>query len=98
AARGEGRGASKRHKPPRFASRLWAGISPPRPGTLPAVRPSTLYGGEPMRVLFASIVCLLAAVASAGPLTIMPMGDSITYGYGDPGGYRAQLYTDLSAA
>lgn len=39
--------------------------------------------------------------ASAKPLTIMPLGDSITYGYATPnfipGGYRAPLLQDLTA-
>ena len=40
--------------------------------------------------------------AIASPITIMPLGDSITYGYSDPvpvpGGYRSVLYRDLVGA
>lgn len=51
--------------------------------------------------------CLAVPGADAAPISIMPMGDSITYGfasYGDgkpvpvPGGYRGFLYRDLTAA
>ncbi len=42
--------------------------------------------------------------AAAAALRILPLGDSITYGYegygvpGDPGGYRKTLYRDLTSA
>jgi hypothetical protein len=43
-----------------------------------------------------------ASMAAANPIRIMPLGDSITYGLSapvtDPGGYRATLFRDLTAA
>lgn len=42
------------------------------------------------------------SVTSAAPLRILPLGDSLTYGLATPapvpGGYRAQLFRDLTAA
>ncbi len=55
--------------------------------------------------LFLLTVAVGAAWAPAATPTILPLGDSITYGYGptatyadnnDPGGYRSPLYTDLT--
>lgn len=47
-----------------------------------------------------AIACATGSAASLG--NIMPLGDSITYGYScgspSPGGYRAQLYSRLTAA
>jgi lysophospholipase L1-like esterase len=49
-------------------------------------------------------ILLLCGAASKADFTIMPLGDSITYGYGPvypqtiPGGYRTRLYSDLSTA
>ena len=42
----------------------------------------------------------LAALDRPGPVTIMPLGDSITYGLTDPSGdgYRKELWADLTAA
>lgn len=52
-----------------------------------------------MRNIVALIIVLLAGiVGSAAPVRIMPMGDSITYGVGVPGGYRTELYRDLTGA
>jgi lysophospholipase L1-like esterase len=48
------------------------------------------------------LLILLAAVFAlpgfADPLRIMPVGDSITYGSGAPGGYRNRLYQLLNTA
>ncbi len=42
------------------------------------------------------------ALASSSPISILPLGDSITYGYSVPavvpGGYRGTLYSDLTSA
>jgi lysophospholipase L1-like esterase len=38
----------------------------------------------------------VAAIPPSTPLRIMPLGDSITYGQGAPGGYRAPLYQSLA--
>ncbi len=58
-----------------------------------------------MRQLFSSsLVIVLLTVAAppdlpaAPPIRIMPVGDSITYGAGAPGGYRAPLYQLLTNA
>jgi lysophospholipase L1-like esterase len=56
------------------------------------------------RALFVLVSMLSGqAVRASSVLTILPLGDSITYGYqgsalpADPGGYRGTLYTDLTA-
>lgn len=43
---------------------------------------------------------LLTALSRNGPITMMPLGDSITYGYADPSGdgYRKRLWDDLTDA
>ena len=55
-----------------------------------------------MRAAILSVALLAATVATAAPLRIMPLGDSITTGssVGDltPGGYRTTLYNLLDAA
>ena len=38
---------------------------------------------------------VIGVIPPAPPLRIMPLGDSITMGYGAPGGYRAPLYSML---
>lgn len=50
--------------------------------------------------LSATAIVLVPAVANAGAIlgSIMPLGDSITYGEGVPGGYENQLYLDLAGA
>ncbi len=64
-------------------------------------------GASGMIRLLAGLAILgwaLAGPAGAGPIQIMPLGDSITWGYAgynspvDPGGYRGRLYTDLTNA
>src|SRR5436305_483183 len=61
-------------------------------------------GRGPIAGGVALTLALLAAGSTAGAasLSIMPLGDSITYGYSAkvpaPGGYRAPLYRDLVAA
>jgi lysophospholipase L1-like esterase len=56
-----------------------------------------------LSVILLACACMNAQ-ASASVLQIMPLGDSITYGYeganvpADPGGYRTTLYQDLTAA
>lgn len=54
---------------------------------------------------FVAVCCTFASVASAAeiPVKILPLGDSITYGYSTvnvstPGGYREPLYRNLVAA
>ena len=37
-------------------------------------------------------------IAAGGPITIMPLGDSITRGTGVLGGYRTELYNKLTKA
>src|SRR5262245_50352644 len=50
-------------------------------------------------VLAALGILLSCGAAAQADLTIMPLGDSITYGLGGtPGGYRDRLYTDLQNA
>jgi lysophospholipase L1-like esterase len=39
-----------------------------------------------------------ASAAATAPLKVMPLGDSITEGYVVSGGYRTQLWTDISSA
>ena len=51
-----------------------------------------------LAVLGALGVLLFWGAAAEADLTIMPLGDSITYGNGVPGGYRTRLYTDLHSA
>ncbi len=43
---------------------------------------------------------LLTRLSRQGPVTLMPLGDSLTFGYTDPrlDGYRLQLWNDLTAA
>ena len=50
--------------------------------------------------LRAFIVSLLLAVPVAGQVVtrVMPLGDSITDGFGVPGGYRDKLYQTLTTA
>jgi hypothetical protein len=50
-----------------------------------------------VQVLAALGILLLCGPAAQADLTIMPLGDSITYGSGGPipGGYRTRLYSDL---
>lgn len=50
-----------------------------------------------MRFVWTALGLALAASALADPMKIMPLGDSITYGYPVPGGYRAPLYDMLSS-
>src|SRR5947209_18768574 len=48
----------------------------------------------------AAVTALQMGVASAesnGGVKVMPLGDSITYGTGDPGGYRIGLWQRLVA-
>jgi len=42
------------------------------------------------------IACLVSATASPPPIRILPLGDSITYGYPVSGGYRLPLYQLLT--
>src|SRR6185295_13727487 len=53
-----------------------------------------------LRSLFALgfIAGLANATASPPPVRILPLGDSITYGYDTPGGYRLPLYQLLTNA
>jgi lysophospholipase L1-like esterase len=57
-----------------------------------------------LAILAASLTLLVGmeARASSSTISIMPLGDSITYGYDVPndvpGGYRATLYQDLTSA
>jgi len=44
------------------------------------------------------VVCALTAAATPPPVRILPLGDSITYGYPVPGGYRLPLYQLLTNA
>src|SRR5438445_5580344 len=44
------------------------------------------------------VVCALTAAATPPPVRILPLGDSITYGYPVPGGYRLPLYLLLTNA
>src|SRR5258705_5620132 len=44
------------------------------------------------------IASVLSADADAPPVRILPLGDSITYGYPVPGGYRLPLYQLLTNA
>jgi hypothetical protein len=62
----------------------------------PNIWETTMYHAS-----FFGLILGIAAVAQAGPMslgTIMPMGDSITIGLPTPGGYRDQLYQDLTSA
>lgn len=43
-------------------------------------------------------VCLTDLSADIVPIRILPLGDSITFGLGSPGGYRAPLYNLLTNA
>src|SRR6266436_2466980 len=55
----------------------------------------------PLRNLLAAlgfIACLVGAAATPPPTRILPLGDSITYGYAVPGGYRLPLYQLLTNA
>src|SRR6516225_1585036 len=54
-------------------------------------------------VLGALAVFLFGKAATLADFTIMPLGDSVTFGSGNfgqgvPGGYRTRLYTDLLQA
>jgi len=55
-----------------------------------------------MKFLVAISLCCSAlavsALAAAPPVRILPLGDSITYGAGTPGGYRWPLYQMLTSA
>ncbi len=52
-----------------------------------------------LRLLATTFLCCLSLLADAQtPTRIMPLGDSITYGSGAPGGYRNRLYQILTAA
>src|SRR6266850_1587438 len=48
--------------------------------------------------LVACFVSLVRASATPPPIRILPLGDSITYGYSVPGGYRLPLYQLLTNA
>ncbi len=55
----------------------------------------------PLRNLLAAlgfIACVVGASAAPPPIRILPLGDSITYGYPVPGGYRLPLYQLLTNA
>lgn len=64
-----------------------------------AKRPSRL--GPIAALLLALALLGSGSGAPAGSIAILPIGDSITYGYSyptaSPGGYRAPLYRDLTA-
>lgn len=62
-------------------------------GTLSLSGASTFTG--PLVVAAGSLRLLPSTVLPAG-LDIMPLGDSITFGYGGRDGYRAYLYTKLA--
>ena len=53
---------------------------------------------ERLLVIPALALVLMASVFAGTPLRVMPLGDSITQGYGAPGGYRAPLYQLLTNA
>src|SRR6266699_1090379 len=42
--------------------------------------------------------CVLSTAAAPPPIRVLPLGDSITYGYPVPGGYRLPLYQLLTNA
>ena len=44
------------------------------------------------------IACVLSTAAAPPPIRVLPLGDSITYGYPVPGGYRLPLYQLLTNA
>jgi lysophospholipase L1-like esterase len=46
----------------------------------------------------ALVILLFWGAAAEADFTIMPLGDSLTYGNGVPGGYRTRLYSDLHNA
>jgi len=55
----------------------------------------------PLRTLVPAlglIVCMVGAIAAPPPIRILPLGDSITYGYAVPGGYRLPLFQLLTNA
>src|SRR5260370_31146020 len=55
----------------------------------------------PLRDLLAALVfiaCVVGARAAPPPIRILPLGDSITYGYPVSGGYRLPLYQLLTNA
>src|SRR5713101_7644123 len=45
-----------------------------------------------------TIAFMVGATAAPPPIRILPLGDSITYGYDVPGGYRLPLYQVLTNA
>ncbi len=57
-------------------------------------------GGQSVTPVQVPLGRLLSKDGRPGPMTIMPLGDSITYGYGDPAGngYRLPLWQTLTAA
>ena len=58
--------------------------------------------GVPAVALLALAFGSMGRPSAASAITIMPLGDSITYGYSDgadvPGGYRSTLFRDLTSA
>jgi lysophospholipase L1-like esterase len=69
---------------------------------MPASRPGNWLAGS-LILLLLGIGSVEEARASSSTVAIMPLGDSITYGYGTtipstPGGYRSTLYKDLTGA
>ena len=78
-----------------MSGRITIGIGRAGPGPRHAGRVSTV-------ALLALAFWGMGRPAGASAITIMPLGDSITYGYSNgapvPGGYRSTLFRDLTSA
>ena len=78
-----------------MSGRIAIGTGRAGPGPRHAGRVSTV-------ALLALAFGSMGRPAAASAITIMPLGDSITYGYSDgadvPGGYRSVLFRDLTSA
>ena len=63
---------------------------------------SKVAAGLWLMLTLAFVAVVSGSSVDAGTITILPLGDSITYGYSNPvaipGGYRSVLYQDMTAA